>query len=108
MLTERARHLRSHPGQVSFPGGALDPGDAGPCGAALREAREEVGHRPGGVEVVAELPALYLRPSELRRDAGAGVVARAGAGRRGRPAPRCAGSCGRRWPTCSTRPTGSP
>ena len=47
VLTERRRHLRSHPGQVAFPGGALDPGDAGPVAAALREAQEEVGPRPG-------------------------------------------------------------
>ncbi|MBM6398832.1 NUDIX hydrolase [Phycicoccus sonneratiae] len=63
LLTERAHTLRSHPGQVSFPGGRLDPGDDGPVGAALREAREEVGLDPAGVEVLATWPALHLAPS---------------------------------------------
>jgi 8-oxo-dGTP pyrophosphatase MutT (NUDIX family) len=63
VLTERSRSMRSHAGQVSFPGGGIDPLDSGPVFAALREAREEVGLDPAGVEVVAELPALYLPPS---------------------------------------------
>jgi 8-oxo-dGTP pyrophosphatase MutT (NUDIX family) len=63
VLTERAHSMRSHPGQVSFPGGSVDPGDAGPVSAALREAEEEVGLRADGVEVVAELPQLFLQPS---------------------------------------------
>lgn len=65
VLTERSSALRSHAGQVSFPGGALDPGDSGPVSAALREAQEEVGLDPYGVEIVAELPALYLSPSDF-------------------------------------------
>jgi 8-oxo-dGTP pyrophosphatase MutT (NUDIX family) len=65
VLTERSRDMRSHAGQVSFPGGSLDPGDAGPVAAALREAQEEVGLDPTGVQVVAELPALYLPPSNF-------------------------------------------
>jgi 8-oxo-dGTP pyrophosphatase MutT (NUDIX family) len=65
VLTQRSHGMRSHAGQVSFPGGALDPTDAGPVSAALREAREEVGLDPAGVEVVAELPALYLQPSNF-------------------------------------------
>src|SRR5690349_19134905 len=40
LLLARAATLRSHPGQVAFPGGRLDPGDDGPIGAALREAQE--------------------------------------------------------------------
>ena len=56
--------MRSHPGQVSFPGGRLEGADAGPIDAALREAAEEVGLEPEGVDVVATLPSLYLRPSE--------------------------------------------
>ncbi len=65
VLTERSHSMRSHAGQVSFPGGALDPGDAGPVEAALREAQEEVGLDPAGVEIVAELPDLYLPPSNF-------------------------------------------
>ncbi len=65
VLTERSHSMRSHAGQVSFPGGAIDPVDAGPVSAALREAQEEVGLDPAGVQVVAELPALYLPPSNF-------------------------------------------
>lgn len=65
VLTERSHAMRSHAGQVSFPGGSLDPTDSGPVAAALREAQEEVGLDPAGVEVVAELPALYLPPSNF-------------------------------------------
>jgi 8-oxo-dGTP pyrophosphatase MutT (NUDIX family) len=62
VLTERAHDMRSHPGQVSFPGGALEPGEA-PAEAALREAHEEVGIAPHTVDVVAQLPRLFLSPS---------------------------------------------
>ena len=65
VLTERSHSMRSHAGQVSFPGGAIDPSDSGPVSAALREAQEEVGLDPSGVQVVAELPALYLPPSNF-------------------------------------------
>ena len=65
VLTERSHGMRSHAGQVSFPGGAIDPTDAGPAAAALREAQEEVGLDPAGVQVVAEFPALYLPPSNF-------------------------------------------
>lgn len=63
LLIERAATLRSHAGQPAFPGGALDPGDASPAAAALREAVEETGLDPLGVEVIGELPALWLPPS---------------------------------------------
>ena len=64
LLTERAHDMRSHPGQVSFPGGTIDPGET-PREAALREAWEETGVRPEGVEVFAELPELWLPPSNF-------------------------------------------
>ena len=64
LFTERAHDMRSHPGQVSFPGGSIDPGET-PHEAALREAEEETGLRPEGVEVFAELPELWLPPSNF-------------------------------------------
>jgi 8-oxo-dGTP pyrophosphatase MutT (NUDIX family) len=63
LLTERAATMRSHPGQVSFPGGALEPDDSGPVDAALREAVEETGLDRHGVEVLGQLPSLFLPPS---------------------------------------------
>ena len=57
VLTRRAAHLRSHTGEVSFPGGRLDEGEA-PLAAALREATEEVGIDPAAVEIVGELAPL--------------------------------------------------
>jgi len=56
VLTRRARHLRSHRGQVSLPGGRVEPGEE-PLDAAMREAREEVGIDPAAVRPVA-----WLRP----------------------------------------------
>ena len=64
LLTERAHDMRSHPGQVSFPGGSLDPGET-PVEAALREAEEEVGVDPASVEVFGRLPELWLPPSNF-------------------------------------------
>jgi len=63
LLIERAHTMRSHAGQPAFPGGAQDPEDDGPVGAALREAGEEVGLDPASVEVIGTLPALWLAPS---------------------------------------------
>jgi 8-oxo-dGTP pyrophosphatase MutT (NUDIX family) len=54
-LTKRSSHLRHHPGQISFPGGKVDPGDDGPIGAALRESHEEIGLDPANVEVLGTL-----------------------------------------------------
>jgi len=65
VLTQRSHGMRSHAGQVSFPGGALEPVDSGPVSAALREAKEEVGLDAAGVQVVAELPPMYLPPSNF-------------------------------------------
>lgn len=60
LLTARANGLRRHAGQVSFPGGAIDPGDDGPVGAALREAVEETGLDRTGVDVLATMPTLWI------------------------------------------------
>ncbi|GAB3602694.1 NUDIX hydrolase [Microbacterium aureliae] len=60
LLLARATTLRSHPGQVAFPGGRVDAADGGPVGAALREAREETGLDPAGVEVLGVLDPVPL------------------------------------------------
>ncbi len=65
LLTERAHDMRSHPGQVSFPGGSVDETDASAAAAALREAEEETGLDPAGVHVFASLPELWLPPSNF-------------------------------------------
>jgi 8-oxo-dGTP pyrophosphatase MutT (NUDIX family) len=60
LLIERSRGLRRHAGQPAFPGGALDPDDAGPAAAALRETVEETGLDPAGVDIFATLPAVFI------------------------------------------------
>ncbi|HEY0324514.1 MAG TPA: CoA pyrophosphatase [Allosphingosinicella sp.] len=52
ILTLRPDTMRQHPGQVSFPGGRIDPHDDGPVAAALREAEEEIGLPPSAVELI--------------------------------------------------------
>ncbi len=60
VLTVRAQSLRSHPGQVSFPGGGSEPGDVDEVQTALREAAEEVGLDAAEVVVMAQLPTLHI------------------------------------------------
>ena len=56
LLTQRTNHLRDHAGQISFPGGRMDPEDGGPEETALRESQEEIGLDPGRVEIIGHLP----------------------------------------------------
>lgn len=60
VVTERAATLRHHAGQLSFPGGRIDPTDASAAAAALREAHEEIGLAPERVEVLGALPRTRL------------------------------------------------
>ena len=54
LLTVRREHLRTHAGQIAFPGGRVDPGESA-VAAAVREAQEELGLDPAEVEIVGEL-----------------------------------------------------
>jgi 8-oxo-dGTP pyrophosphatase MutT (NUDIX family) len=65
LLIQRSEGLRLHPGQPAFPGGAID-GDEGPVAAALREAAEEVGLDPGGVDVLGTLPEVFIERTGFR------------------------------------------
>ncbi len=56
LLTQRTDHLKDHPGQIGFPGGHVEPGDAGPLQTALREVEEEIGLGPEAIEVAGYLP----------------------------------------------------
>jgi 8-oxo-dGTP pyrophosphatase MutT (NUDIX family) len=61
LLTQRAAHLKDHPGQISFPGGRAEPSDSSPAHTALREAKEEVGLQSEHIEVVGYLPEYLTR-----------------------------------------------
>lgn len=63
LLTVRASTLRHHAGQAAFPGGAADPGDAGPVATALREAQEETGIDPNRLHPLATLERMFIPPS---------------------------------------------
>lgn len=58
LLTQRSEHLRDHAGQISFPGGRAEPGDADAVATALRETEEEIGLARSHLEVIGQLP-LY-------------------------------------------------
>ncbi len=64
VLTRRRADMRSHPGQVSFPGGRVDPGES-IVDAALREAAEEIALDPASVEVIGRGPSFYIPPSRF-------------------------------------------
>jgi 8-oxo-dGTP pyrophosphatase MutT (NUDIX family) len=66
LFIERSADLRLHAGQPAFPGGTIDAADSGPVAAALREAAEEVGVAPDGVDVVGTLPELYITRTGFR------------------------------------------
>jgi 8-oxo-dGTP pyrophosphatase MutT (NUDIX family) len=65
LMLQRAHTLRNHAGQPAFPGGARDPGDVDVAATALREAAEEVGLDPTSVEIVAQLPTLWIPVSDF-------------------------------------------
>jgi len=56
LLTQRTEHLKAHPGQISFPGGRVEPEDRSPADTALREAQEEIGLSSRHVEILGYLP----------------------------------------------------
>jgi 8-oxo-dGTP pyrophosphatase MutT (NUDIX family) len=66
LLIQRSAGLRLHAGQPAFPGGAIDAADSGPVAAALREAAEEVGVDPAGVDIVGTLPELFIARTGFR------------------------------------------
>jgi 8-oxo-dGTP pyrophosphatase MutT (NUDIX family) len=66
LYIQRSEGLRRHPGQPAFPGGKIEASDDGPIAAALREAVEETGLDPAGVDVLTTLPEMFIPRSEFR------------------------------------------
>lgn len=66
VYTVRKGHLNDHAGQISFPGGSLEPGDDSLLDTALREAEEEIDLGRELVEVIGELEEMYIPPSNFR------------------------------------------
>jgi len=64
LFIRRSRRVRSHRGQIAFPGGGVEDTDAGVVGTALREAREELGIAESDVEPLGLLPPVLTRGSE--------------------------------------------
>ena len=75
IFTERRADLRRHAGEVSFPGGRHDPGDADLAATALREAHEEIALEPAGVEIVGALPPVSTFVTGYRIQPFVGLVA---------------------------------
>jgi 8-oxo-dGTP pyrophosphatase MutT (NUDIX family) len=65
VLTRRTDRLGHHSGQISFPGGRREHGDIDIAATALREANEELGIDPAGVEIIGALSALFVPPSNF-------------------------------------------
>jgi 8-oxo-dGTP pyrophosphatase MutT (NUDIX family) len=75
LLTQRTAHLNDHAGQISFPGGSVEPGDVDAVAAALREAEEEVGLARGSVDVMGALP-QYVTATGYRVTPVVGLIER--------------------------------
>jgi 8-oxo-dGTP pyrophosphatase MutT (NUDIX family) len=70
----RTNRVRFHKGEISLPGGAIDPGDASPLHAALRETHEEVGVQPAHIEVLGSLDQIATRSSNYLITPFVGVI----------------------------------
>jgi 8-oxo-dGTP pyrophosphatase MutT (NUDIX family) len=73
LLTKRTEHLHHHPGQISFPGGRVEQGDASPIDTALRETEEEIGLNRRHIELIGTLPD-YLTGTGFRVTPVVGLV----------------------------------